>query len=411
MVRHLRSGLLVGLALLVLSGCCNMTRLGNPELPYPPERAPKLGDILHLPTGYYVSQAQMLQAATDSRIVYVGETHDNPASHRLELTVLKALAERYPHRVALGMEMLTPAQQPALDAWVAGQLSEKQFLKQSNWYGVWRMNFAYYRALFLFARDHQIPLIGINADKKLVHAVGRQPLQDLPPELQAELPDMDLTDPYQDALVEAIYSGHSAGKAMLDGFHRVQTLWDETMAQNIATYMKSPLGDDVHLMVMAGGNHIRNGFGIPRRVFRRLPLSYQLIGSRELSIPKGMEDRVMNVTIPHFPMPAWDYLVYTDYETLPPQVKLGVMLNEKDGRVLVAAVVPGSAAATAGLQTGDQITGIDQTKVTEEFDLVYAIQQKHPGDPGDVTVLRDGKELTLPVTFTVPPAHGKHPKK
>jgi len=410
MAQLVRSGLLVGLALLVLSGCSSVTPLGDPEFPYLPESAPQRGDILHLPTGVYVTAGQMLQAASDARIVYVGETHDNPASHRLELQVLKALAERYPHRVALGMEMLTPAQQPALDAWVAGELSEKEFLKQSKWYDIWRMNFAYYRDLFVYARDHRIPLLGLNADKQLVRAVGRHPLSELEPEQREQLPEMDLADPYQSALVESIYSGHSAGQAMLDGFQRVQTLWDETMAQNIATYMKSPLGDDVHLLVIAGGNHIRNGFGIPRRVFRRIPLSYQLIGSHELSIPAGMEDRLMDVTLPNFPMPAWDYLVYTDYETLPDQVKLGVMLADDAGKVLITGVVPGSAAAGAGIREGDQVLAIDGEAVTESFDLVYAVQQKQPGEHGELTIRRDAEELQLAVTFSVPPAHGPHAK-
>ena len=34
--------------------------------------------------------------SADARIIYVGETHDNPAAHRLELQILKAVAERYP---------------------------------------------------------------------------------------------------------------------------------------------------------------------------------------------------------------------------------------------------------------------------------------------------------------------------
>ncbi len=66
--------------------------LGNPENPYPLADPPKVGEIMHLPTGTMVSEAQMLAVASDARIVYVGETHDNPAAHRVQLAVLKAMS-------------------------------------------------------------------------------------------------------------------------------------------------------------------------------------------------------------------------------------------------------------------------------------------------------------------------------
>ena len=240
---------LFGLSL--LSACCPPPLRGNPELPYPPPRPPAIGDILHLPTGYYVSPEQMLAAATEARIVYVGETHDNPASHRLELSVLKGLADRHPGNVALGMEMFTPAQQPVLDRWVAGELGEREFLKASHWYETWQMDFDYYRDLLLFARERHIPVLGLNADKALVHAVARNDFAALAPEQRALLPELDQSDPYAAALNKSIFGGHDAGSAGTAGFARVQTLWDETMAENVARYLASPQGETQHLLVVA----------------------------------------------------------------------------------------------------------------------------------------------------------------
>ena len=112
------------LCMFAMTACAPVGRqvMGDPQDPYPLAAPPRIGQIVHLPTGIPVSQAQMLAVAGDARIVYVGETHDNPASHRLELQVLQALAERYPGRVALGMEMFVRSQQPALDRWVAGRV-------------------------------------------------------------------------------------------------------------------------------------------------------------------------------------------------------------------------------------------------------------------------------------------------
>jgi len=401
------------LCLMSLAGCAGVgvTGMDNPELPYPPNRAPEVGDVFHYPTGHYVSRETMLEALSDVRIVYVGETHDNPASHRLELDVLKAMAERWPGQVALGMEMFNPAQQSVLDDWVAGNLTEKEFLRQADWYKTWQMDFGRYRDLLVLARERGIPVRGLNAEKSLVRAVGRKGLDQLSPEQRARVPEMDLEDPYQRGLVEAIYGGHSAGSAMLDGFLRVQTLWDETMAQNVAEYLSQPGNERVHMVVVAGGNHVRNGFGIPRRVYRRLPSSYALVGSKEIVVPREREDRLMDVHIPDFPMVPYDYLVYTEYELHDTgKVKLGVMLGEDDGRVTVGGVAPNTNAERAGIAEGDVILKIGDQVVRESFDLVYEINQLRPGDQRTLLVERDGKQLEVDVTFEETKA-GHHGKK
>ncbi len=411
-----RSSLILLLATAVLlpifSACAPARIGGNPELPYPPSRPPVVGDILHVPTGIFVSEEEMLAAVTDSRIVYVGETHDNPASHRQELAVLQALDRRYPGGVTLGLEMCTPAQQEALDRWSAGELTEKEFLKTSHWLEVWQSDYAYYRDLLNFARDRHIPVIGLNTDKELRHAVARKDFPELSPELSARLPEIDRDDPYHRALVTSIFGGHDGGSSRLEGFLRVQLLWDETMAENIARYLASPQGEDRHLLVVAGGNHIRNGFGIPRRVFRRLPVSYVLIGSHEIEIPPDKQDRIMDVDIPEFPLIPYDYLAYTVYEDLGKKdVKLGVLLDASDGKVRVKGVQPGSNGEKAGLKEGDTLLRFNDAVLSDNFDLVYEVQQMRPGGKATLTLERDGAEQKLEVTFAETPPPADHPKK
>ncbi len=384
----------------LMFACSSTPPLGDPEMPYPPARAPKVGEILHVPTGVFVTEAQMLDAATDARIVYVGETHDNPASHRLELTLLKALAERYPRKVALGMEMLTPEQQPVLDKWVAGKLSEKELLEQSRWYEIWRMDFDYYKALFHFCRENGIPIIGLNATRKQVEAVAGDDLSKLDEAQRAGIPKLDMTDPYQQALVKAVYGGHAHGGGSEARFLRVQTLWDETMAANVARYLSSPEGSGRRMLVIAGGHHVSYGVGIPRRVFRRLPVSYVLVGNEDIEYAEGKGDKVMDVTLPRMPMPPYDYIVYTKYERLPKrQVRLGILLGEGEKGVEIKGVLPSSPAARAGLRKGDLIRDIDGEVVTKSFDVIYVVKQKQPGDEVVLTVERDGKREEVTVRF------------
>lgn len=389
------------LALLALSACAvHQSPIGNPEAPYPLASPAQIGEIVHLPTGVKVNEAEMLAAVTDARIVYVGETHDNPASHRIQVAVIEAMAERWPGLVSIGMEMFTPSQQTALDRWVDGELSEKEFLKESRWYSAWNMDFALYRDILLLARDRRIPVIGLNAEKETVRLVrGAEPAE-MSEEERGRLPEMDMADPYQSALVEAIFGGHVGGEKGLGGFQRVQTLWDEVMAENIVSHLMTCLDGSRRMVVLAGGNHVRYGFGIPRRVFRRLPTSYALVGGYELDVPESTRERLMNVQLPRFPMPAYDYLVYTAYEDLPGErVKLGVRMEEKDGRVVVQGVVPGSTAEKAGVQAGDVILTLDGEAIVENFDLVYAVGQKVKDDKGTLEVERGEEKLKLALDF------------
>jgi serine protease Do len=66
---------------------------------------------------------------------------------------------------------------------------------------------------------------------------------------------------------------------------------------------------------------------------------------------------------------------------------------------VVTQVEADSPGAKAGLQIGDVITEVDGHKVSDAGELQVIIGQKQPGTKIDLTVLRDGKKMTTPVTL------------
>ncbi|HSI93921.1 MAG TPA: trypsin-like peptidase domain-containing protein [Jiangellaceae bacterium] len=66
---------------------------------------------------------------------------------------------------------------------------------------------------------------------------------------------------------------------------------------------------------------------------------------------------------------------------------------------LVADVVPGGAADTAGLQQGDVITQIEDLAVNDAESLIAAVRAFRPGDDVSLTVVRNGESLTVDVTL------------
>jgi S1-C subfamily serine protease len=100
--------------------------------------------------------------------------------------------------------------------------------------------------------------------------------------------------------------------------------------------------------------------------------------------------------------------------TLTPEIADEMGLDSDQAGALVGEVVAGSPAEKAGLQSsdkpfelngqqimvgGDVITAVDGKAVETMQELSAAIRAQKPGDEVELTVLRDGKEVTVAVTL------------
>jgi len=73
-------------------------------------------------------------------------------------------------------------------------------------------------------------------------------------------------------------------------------------------------------------------------------------------------------------------------------------LKKAEGAV-VTQVEPNSPGAKAGLKTGDVITALDGHTVGDAGELQVAVGQKQPGATVKLEVIRDGKDINVPVTL------------
>lgn len=68
--------------------------------------------------------------------------------------------------------------------------------------------------------------------------------------------------------------------------------------------------------------------------------------------------------------------------------------------IYITQVSQGSGAATAGIKTGDVLTGINGKAVTTMEEVNKVKKQYKPGDTVTITVVRNGKTVSLKLTFT-----------
>ena len=139
-----------------------------------------------------------------------------------------------------GMEMFQNQFQDALDEYVSGTIDEKEFLKKSEYFKRWGMDYGLYREILLYARQYGLPVIGLNISRDLVARVSQSGLLALSDEERAELPEfMDLTDnKYRKRLKKLFEEHNSSGLINFDFFFQAQVLWDESMAQNLNNFIK-----------------------------------------------------------------------------------------------------------------------------------------------------------------------------
>lgn len=78
------------------------------------------------------------------------------------------------------------------------------------------------------------------------------------------------------------------------------------------------------------------------------------------------------------------------------KVTRGAYVTSADNQ---SAVVPGSPAEAAGLKDHDVITKVDNTAIDENTSLTSALSKHKVGDKVKLTVIRDGKTITLNATL------------
>lgn len=263
------------LALLLAAGCA--TTPAVVQAPAPPLEDPgPLAERWRLPsrildgrTGAELSEAQLRERLAAARVVYVGEKHDRPHDHAVQLQVLDMLVQLEPS-VGLGLEMFKRPFQKWVSDYVAGRIDEAKMLERTQWSKRWGFDIALYRPILEYARQHKLPTYALNARDEITRKVAREGLEALDPVDRETVPELVLDDAAHREEIREVFDAHGMGhgKMTFENFYTAQVIWDETMAHEVAAELTKD-GAPERIVVLAGGGHIRRGLGIPQRAARR----------------------------------------------------------------------------------------------------------------------------------------------
>jgi uncharacterized iron-regulated protein len=183
--------------------------------------------------GTYTDFETMLAAVTTADVVFLGEQHDDPNTHRLELAVLEGLMRRRGNLI-LSLEMFERDVQDQLDRFAVGQIAETEFLAAAR---PWPNYATDYKPLVDFAVAHKWPVVAANVPRPMASEVskGGMGVLDGKPERERRWFAADRRCPtgddgYYKRFMEAMGS-HPGSTG--DNFYFAQCLKDETMAESI----------------------------------------------------------------------------------------------------------------------------------------------------------------------------------
>ena len=259
---------LLGVLALVPFGGCTTKRPIMPAVAVIPGVSGYFGTerIVEPETGKTLSFEELIGLAAEKELIFVGEVHDNPDHHLIEVQILQALMQKGPLTVA--MEFFQKPQQPLLDRYLEGAIDEEQFLEEVNWQESWGLDYHFYRPLLLAVKASKGKILAINAPSEIIRKVARSGLVSLSPAERSQLAkDIDLTNEKHREYLRRVYRAH-AHQYLKDFnyFYQAQCAWEDTMAENIANYLNK---HKKRVLVFTGNGHITHKFGIPDRTVSR----------------------------------------------------------------------------------------------------------------------------------------------
>lgn len=346
---------------------------------------------------------KILDTLAGSDVVYIGERHTSMSDHQLQYLVIDSLYRRSAD-IAIGLEMFPTTSQEVLDLYTLGDddLSERDFLKQSEYFNVWNFDYRYYKNIIDFAKKHRLPLLALNIDRDIVSSIFKSGSPaELAEEQKVQLPaERDLSLPGYYQRLEATHDLHLQGghsRGTLSGFIQAQAVWDEVMAENIADFLLE--NPQTQIIVLAGAQHTRKDSGIPPRVQRRLNVRQSVLMSYDdTSLPRS---------------DLADYFVFAADTSLPVAGRIGISLEEKkqngDTFLEVTELSSQGNAAQAGLLMGDILISVNDQPINNLEDVRIAMIGAGPGDTLRIEVKRKdetGAMTTEEITVELyQPAH------
>lgn len=109
---------------------------------------------------------KLVHSIEQSHIVYLGDFHTFDQSSKNLQRIVRILM-RHKHKLSLGVEFVHQDHQLSIDQFLAGLITEGEFLETIDYKESWRFPWTYYQVFFQLARENNIEIIALNSSGPL----------------------------------------------------------------------------------------------------------------------------------------------------------------------------------------------------------------------------------------------------
>ena len=261
---------------------------------------PLVGRIWHGTSEQFVEIQHLVNAIESASYLLLGEKHDNPDHHLLQLMVLNHLIEQM--RVAnVAFEMMDSDDQAALDQISQHNLTTLEDLKAYLGWDEEGWNWEFYGPLVLTLAQAKTPLSAANiTDATMSQVYGEETLS----ERASILDEIGLHQLYVD--IDESHCG-LLPESQFPAMVRVQQARDYNMANNMATLELGKLS-----VLVAGNYHVRRDVGVPNYLLAREShlRREDIVVLSFMEVEQGEDDPASYLQEPKT-QPAFDYVWFT----------------------------------------------------------------------------------------------------
>ncbi len=246
----------------------------------------------------------LIERMANSRYVLIGEKHDNPDHHQIELLLIRALyqalGDSEPGSLGIVMEMLNDSQRAGLKD-VTAQLAAApgttidgdQLRSQLGWpESGWR--WSDYGEVISWVVNQRLPLAAGNISTQQMKAVYSKGID------ESFATALEARSALEDSLLEQVFDGHCGlmPEESLAPMVDIQLVKDSSMANSLA------MTGTRHSVLVAGKAHIRKDSGVPQHLQR-------LGDDNVLTVAMIEVDTVRELASDYAAMALFDVLIFT----------------------------------------------------------------------------------------------------
>jgi uncharacterized iron-regulated protein len=265
---------------------------------------PLVGTIWDARERRFVPRASLEAACAHADLVLLGEVHDNPDHHRLQVGLVEAIV-RAARRPAIAMEQFDREQQAALDRARAERPGDAGYVADAAQFDRRGWQWPFYEPIVALALARDLPLVAANLSRRDAFAVVERGHDALGASAVVRLGLERPLGAAQAAAIEAAVRDGHCGKLperVVPGMAAAQRARDAVMAD--ALLARASAG----AVLIAGNGHVRRDLGVPLHLAARAPQrSVLAVGILEVVegsdraadyvAPAGDDDRQFDVAV------------------------------------------------------------------------------------------------------------------